>query len=125
MLHVVLHVVVVVVVGVPVARLLRKATLGQSHVLALKEDCVLALELTNAIGTLEHLRGEALRWHSDGTQMALRWHSEGTQRALRGHSDGTLMALSRWALGTLEHLLRLLCMQTLELRHVCTVRLEA
>jgi hypothetical protein len=35
------------------------------------------------------------------------------------------MALSRWALGTLEHLLRLLGMQTLELRHVCTVRLEA
>ena len=114
MLHVVLHVVVVVVVGVPVARLLRKATLGQSHVLALKEDRILALELTNAIGTLKHLRGEALRWHSDGTQMAL-----------RGHSEGTQMALSRWALGTLEHLLRLLCMQTLELRHVCTVRLEA
>ena len=79
MLHVVLHVVVVVVVGVPVARLLRKATLGQSHVLALKEDRILALELTNAIGTLEHLRGEALRGHSDGTQRALRWHSDGTQ----------------------------------------------
>ena len=103
MLHVVLHVVVVMVVGVPVARLLRKATFGQPHVLALKEDCVLALELTNAIGALEHLRGDALRWQSDGSQMAL----------------------SRWALGTLEHLLRLLGMQTLELRHVCTVRLEA
>ena len=89
MLHVVLHVVVVVVVGVPVARLLRKATLGQSHVLALKEDRILALELTNAIGTLKHLRGEALRGHSDGSQMALRGHSDGTQRALRWHSDGT------------------------------------
>ena len=72
MLRVVLHVVVVVVVGVPVARLLCKATLGQPHVLALKEDRILALELTNAIGTLEHLRGEALRWHSDGSQMAVR-----------------------------------------------------
>ena len=52
--------------------------------------------------------------YSDGTQMVLGWQSDGNQ-----------MAISRGALGTLEHLLRLLGMQTLELRHVCAVRLEA
>ena len=100
MLHVVLHVVVVVVVGVPVARLLRKATLGQPHVLSLKEDRVLALELTNAIGTLEHLKRDVLRWYSDGNRMVIGWQSDGNQprcaRDSRAPDEGCTQMVLRW-----------------------------
>ena len=100
MLHVVLHVVVVVVVGVPVARLLRKATLGQPHVLSLKEDRVLALELTNTIGTLEHLMMDVLRWYSDGNRMVIGWQSDGNQprcaRDSRAPDEGCTQMVLRW-----------------------------